>query len=851
MSVEQCIDTALSAGEIDAEEADALKSLYQSFVKHYGDPNTAKAQMVERLMRDAQNRKRQALLADEKRRQLEDFMLSFRDARGQPDPAKALIYLIEHNGQVPMPAGFSSVVGRSQAILGLAHARMEELLNEFRRTWVTGQTRSKARLDNVVRELFGESTGDVQARDLAKAWTETAEELRKRFNDLGGAIGKRDDWGLPQVHNRRALMAAGEATWIDYILPRLDRAKMKDALTGQPFTDDELRNVLSDVYKTITTGGWSDRDPTGVPRGIGKLANAHAESRFLIFKDAQSWIEYQNEFGGGPDSAFSSMMSHIRGMAEDIAAMEILGPNPRAMLTYLQGFVEKQAALKAANQPAVFPEVSEWMGIPFKEGGNWVTTKSPQDYARNMINRAEDMWRIFRHADDVPKSERVAALFGATRNLNVASKLGGASLSAITDAAFQQMARSFAGLPVLPYYRDLLKAFARGPKRDVVRAGIILESALSVLHKEARWAGSMHGPVWSSYLADRVIAASGLGALTQAGRHAFAMSFMATLADHTAKSFDQLPPALAKTLRRYGLTATEWDAMRLDPGGQPLSVDFLRPSEIAERMRVLQRENERVAERFLEMILQETEYATPTGTLRTKAMAYGRLQRGVLRDEMYRSFAQFKMFGLSVALLQTERVMMKAIMDGKWRGAGYAASLLIMTTLYGALAVQLKDMRSGKDPRPMTSDDPAELFKFWGAAMLQGGGLGIYGDFLASETNRMGGGLARTTLGPTGDVAAGLLSITSGTLARKLQGEDTNTGRELVRFLRGNTPGGNLWYIQLAYQRAVLDQLQKEIDPKAHDSFRRQIQRQRRDIGSDFWWLPGDAKPRRAPQMPN
>jgi len=59
-----------------------------------------------------------------------------------------------------------------------------------------------------------------------------------------------------------------------------------------------------------------------------------------------------------------------------------------------------------------------------------------------------------------------------------------------------------------------------------------------------------------------------------------------------------------------------------------------------------------LAERYLEMILQETEYAVPTGGLKAQAMAYGGLRRGVARDEAWRSMVQFKMFGLSVAMLQ-------------------------------------------------------------------------------------------------------------------------------------------------------------------------------------------------------
>jgi hypothetical protein len=73
---------------------------------------------------------------------------------------------------------------------------------------------------------------------------------------------------------------------------------------------------------------------------------------------------------------------------------------------------------------------------------------------------------------------------------------------------------------------------------------------------------------------------------------------------------------------------------------------------------------------------------------------------------------------------------------------GYALGFFAATTIGGALALELKEIAKGKDPRPIPrAKDPAlEHAEFWGAAMLQGGGWGIFGDFLGSTENRFGGG---------------------------------------------------------------------------------------------------------------
>ena len=38
--------------------------------------------------------------------------------------------------------------------------------------------------------------------------------------------------------------------------------------------------------------------------------------------------------------------------------------------------------------------------------------------------------------------------------------------------------------------------------------------------------------------------------------------------------------------------------------------------------------------------------------------------------------------------------------------------------------------------------------EFWGAALLQGGGLGIFGDFMVSSVSRGGRGIEETVAGP-------------------------------------------------------------------------------------------------------
>lgn len=181
--------------------------------------------------------------------------------------------------------------------------------------------------------------------------------------------------------------------------------------------------------------------------------------------------------------------------------------------------------------------------------------------------------------------------------------------------------------------------------------------------------------------------------------------------------------------------------------------------------------------------------------------------------------------------------------QGGWNAAKYAAGMMGSMTIMGALAMQLKEISKGRDPRSMDDDKAAE---FWGAAVLQGGGLGIFGDFLGASENRFGSGLASTLAGPGVQSVQNVLDLTVGNAMKAVRGDETQVGADLIKVLKQETPGGSLWYARLALERVLIDTLQEQIDPEYRASFRRM--RQRADErGQEFWWEPGELSPERAP----
>lgn len=927
MSLKDCIDNASRQGEITKEEADALKKRYDAIARQVFSKGAAKEQLIAELEAEALEKKRRALLTEKARQEREAEILNHRDRNGRQNPAEAFMLLHEHFGE----ARFSDIEHGRLTILGQAHAKMEALLSEFRKGWLTGDLRRQrasvaAKMENVVKELFGEGSGDALAKQLAAAWADVAEDLRQRFNAAGGAIRKLEKWGLPQYHNPEALLAAGRETWVERIMPLLDLDKMVNPLTGAKMTADELGESLRLIWDRITSDGWFDRDPSGASFGKGALFKQHADHRFLHFKDAKAWLTYARDFGEG--DPFAAMMAHVGMMARDIAAMERLGPNPEAMRNYLKQVIEKQAAMvrpvarTIEEQTATLRELSarltkpvdryetlvarheeilselhairskykpEWGGKPSKRDRRtmqklqeelgrvqgelapwtlgkasivetdqavakqistlldemktavpWPDDANPLDRARGAIYRADEMWAVQRGSLNTPVNSRIANTLDTVRALVSAASLGSAQLSAVSDVAFGKMSRKFVGLPegTLGIVKDVVRNFSPENRNEAVRAGLILDSSVHVLHRQARYAGGLSSRTWSGFLADRVISLQGLAAWTQAGKHAFGMALQAEFGDRVGLTLKDLPDALRKTLERHGITTAEWDQIRTSKLYEPKpGATFLRPAEIGAA------HGDKLAEKYLAMILRETRYAVPEPTVRASTMLKGGARPGTLVGELARGFSQFKAFGVAVVMLHGGRVAREVAGTGRAAGARYAGALLISGTLFGALALQLKELSQGRDTRDMSSPG------FWGAAILQGGGLGIYGDFLFSNVNRFGGGLADTVAGPMWGRVSRLRDLTIGNAADLAAGEKTNAGREIVNAIRENTPGGSLWWARAAYERIVLDQLQQLVDPQARAAFRRKVTQRKKDYGNGFWWAPGDLAPRRGPQL--
>lgn len=200
---------------------------------------------------------------------------------------------------------------------------------------------------------------------------------------------------------------------------------------------------------------------------------------------------------------------------------------------------------------------------------------------------------------------------------------------------------------------------------------------------------------------------------------------------------------------------------------------------------------------------------------------------GTVTGEFLRTLLQFK--GYPIAF--TQRVLGRAVLGfgapGQDRTVGdrllqgqHIGQVLLLMTFFGYLSMTLKDLARGNTPRDPTN--PKTVL----AAMAQGGGAGIFGDFLFAEASRFGNRPLETAFGPTAATLASAIDLFNA--ARE---GDAQAGRALNLAL-ANTPFASLWYVRPATELLFLNELRESLSPGQAS----RLERERyRDFGQRRW----------------
>ncbi|MDA4863294.1 hypothetical protein PGK19_17605 [Acinetobacter baumannii] len=666
-------------------------------------------------------------------------------------------------------------------------------------------------VQKIVRERFGENTGDALAKKISDKMGDVFETMRDRFNRNGGDIGKLDNWGLPQTHNLEKIAKAGKEAWVNKAESLIDTRQYVHE-NGDYYSQQEIRSLLEYTYDTLSSDGANKievgRQATG--GGTSKVTNRHGESRVLHFKDAESWLEYQSEFGG---MQFVDLVeAHINGLSKDIAMVENLGSNPKTTLKILMDAAARK----------------DW-----EKGIEENQTKSSR-------KRAQVMFDEFSGGNS-PQSQVLANLGLAYRSMNVASMLGGTTIASLADQATIAKNASVHNVSYRKAFGGLIEQLNPANKSDRELAHSLGLATEEMLGSIARWSDdgltSTYGKSEklariSSGVATQVMRVSFLNALTSASKVGFTKLLMEKYGRLSrSKAWNDLDVQDRELLSNTGLDERAWQVFQLaEPvvdrkGNQLMSARSIYeiPDEKLTAFGDPKQVKDQVASQLQAHLLDEQGMAVIEAGLRERTwMTVG--AKGTITGEVFKGLMQFKSFSASFLMRQGSRAMAQEGLKGK---AAYAIPLMVSMTLLGGLVVQLREILNGNDPQTIyDSNDPKKATSFFMRSLVAGGGLPVLGDILVAGTDTSGRDANSFVSGPLGSDFTTLLGLTVGNLTQYNEGKDTNFGNEAFKFVKGKVPAQNLWYTKAAINRMVFDEMQDTIAPGYREKALRKAERQ-------------------------
>lgn len=672
-----------------------------------------------------------------------------------------------------------------------------------------------------------------QVVDIARIIQKYQEASRLDANRAGANIGKLPGYIARQSHDSEKIGSAGFNKWRDDILPRLD-PKTFDGVADEG-------KFLKGVYDGLVSGDhlkFNSESKANGFRGPANIAKKLSQERVLHFKDGVAWHEYNQLYGTG--NLREAVLRGLDLSGQNTSTMRRLGTNPESNLNMAMDIIGED--LRKSGDPAALANFNI----------------ARETMLKNRFAEVSGQTRIPGNATQA----RIAANVRAWQSL---SKLGGALLSSFTDLPVAASEMRYQGKNFLGSLGEMTAGLVKG-KGSLEQREIL--SSFGV------YADSMRGEIMRRFSADDSVGGkmsrgmslffklNGLSWWTDANKASAGLMMSHNLAQNKGRAWGSMDPSFRRTLSLYDIDAGKWDLLRsmdtkMADGRDYMTTDGIAdiPAEkisayLTDQGRKVSdsaiRETRESLDRSLRAYINDrVSYAVLEPDARTRSIMNQGTRPGTMMGDLNRFLTQFKSF--PAAYMQKtlgrelygrgyaptplgvgyrgSKDLISALRNGNGEKLGIA-QLLLWTTAFGYLSMASKDIAKGREPRPV--DDP----KTWVAAMVQGGGFGIFGDFMFGEVSRFGNKPLETLAGPTLGTAASAVDLWS----KVRSGDDA--AASALRLGLGNTPFLNLFYTRIALDHLFLYSVQEAMNP---GSLRRTEQRIQKENGQQFLVRPSQS----------
>lgn len=691
--------------------------------------------------------------------------------------------------------------------------------------------------DDIAREIFnlnqkvpkpGPVTGSEIAHNVAKVVQAVQKQAMVRANQAGAGIRPYDGYIAKTSHDPTLIVKAGVEGWKKAIIPLLD-----------PRTFDGVADVdkfMMDIWEGLRTGVHLKFTPTGEDlnnafKGRPNIYRKLGQERLLHFKDADSWLAYNKQFG--LKNFRETIASQLNSVGHMTGLMEQFGPDWE--MNYRRMWADTLAETKRKS-----------------EKGDAASAKHLDDARLKDKQHQETLIKVLSGSHNHPVDINMARIWAGVRSVQTLAKMGSSTLSSMGDIASTISELRFQGMSwgdaINSGWKEVVASLTFKQRQEFAEHLLVdLEGSTAEISRQIFSTDNLPGVM--NNLTRIMMKLNLQTQWNNAMKSGTARATSWLMAKNAGTAFEKLDEPYRLFLSRYGIKAQEWSLigkhMLFEADGRkyvgPSMVSQipdaafggLTPWQIGQKRRDLMT--------AVQMLFYDrANTAVPTPGAREHIAMLGDTRPGTPQGEFWRTAMQFKSFPLTHVMKVWGRETIGRVPGGvdssnffagmkqglgeQWRTAvpGMLGMMTTMT-LMGYVAMSAKDITKGMQPR-----DPRDP-RAWGAAFMQGGGAGIMGDFIFGEFNRYGRNLLATAAGPT----LGELDSAAQLWAKFVRGEDA--GAEALKFVSKNTPGNSLFYLRPALNYLLLYQLQEAVNP---GSLRRMERRIERDQGQQFFVPP-------------
>jgi hypothetical protein len=619
---------------------------------------------------------------------------------------------------------------------------------------------------DIIQELWNIShpdkkpTGSRRAMLVAQIINKWQTAAINRANLAGGYIIPLEGYITKQEHNSLKLREAGYEAWLKFIYPLLDHQKI--AKLNEKIDYRAIFNNLASSIHLKDTEQYLNIAFTHV-RG-SNVADVVSASRKLHFKSSEAWLTYQKEFGNYVQNDFvdklisplvksrsfiaDSVISNLNILGRSIGVMESMGCNPELMLQSIKGTFTKELQELAIKDPAILKQLA--------------VLSNPNSF----VNQLDLMLGV---KPQIPSVDRI---LGAYRAWKCMANLGKVVLSSIPDMISFVSELQNNGIPLFQSYANLLQVVTTGfngkARKEVGGLlGIAVDSLLS--HNHFRFAGEY--PVSGSIfkLTNTFFKLNFMEWWDNAWKSTVGNLLSHNLASQVNKPFNSLYHNLQTLLNRYGINESNWHlykhlVQQIDNKPYLIPDMALLPDHLLEQHLQQQSGKSTISSLDITRFKQDltnnlrrylldrvdTAIATPH-TAEKNAVLLGNLgiKAGSPAAAVIQCIMQFKTFAYTYITRPLKSITIDQIPLHQQIGSGnlldlgtwkdIAKSMRNPTTIkmlfqllpgsigLGYLSINAKRLVEGKEW--IASNEEGVFI----ASLLQGGGLGLFGDFFFKE----------------------------------------------------------------------------------------------------------------------